>query len=258
MRSTAGAERIGLLLASTIRFCILLVLCLALALPSGLSSASTSIAVDDRCPASQAGGGAVLSAGLGANVDSTIIVDYGRGAILGGQLLDSSGQGVPGAFVCIYSNVVTGGGSEIAGVVSTDANGRYRFPIPSGPSRNLTAAYRSDQGSLTAWALLQVRAIPTLNLAKTTIRNKQYARFSGDIPGPSNDGVVVVLQVQIGKGWRVFRRYTTRNGGKFKMQYRFTRTFTPTLYLMRAQISGAPGYPFLPGSSRPLELSVYP
>lgn len=241
-----------------IRLCLPLALGLALTLPSGLSSASTSITLDERCPASAASGGATLSAGLGANVESTIVVDYGKGAILGGQLLDSSGQGVPGAFVCIYSSVVTSGASELAGVVSTDASGGYRFPVPSGPSRNLTAAYRSNQGSLTAWALLQVRAIPTLNLAKTTILNKQYARFSGEIPGPSNDGVVVVLQVQIGKGWRVFRRYTTRNGGKFKMRYRFTRTFTPTLYSMRAQIAGAPGYPFLSGNSRPVELSVYP
>jgi hypothetical protein len=245
-------------LASTIRLCLPVILCLALAAPSSLSSASTSITLDERCPDSQANGGTTLSAGLGVNRDSTIVVDHGRGAILSGQLLDSGGRGVANAFVCIYSGAVNSQASEFAGVVSTDAAGHYKFPVPSGPSRNLTAAYRSSQGSLTAWALLQVRAIPTLRLAKTTIRNKQYARFSGEIPGPNNDGVVVVLQVQIGKGWRVFRRYTTRNGGEFKMGYRFTRTFTPSLYLMRAQIAGAPGYPFLPGNSRPVELSVYP
>ena len=241
-----------------IRLCAPVIFCLALALPCGSSSASTSITLDDRCPDSQVDGGTVLSAGLGANGDSTIVVNQGKGAILSGQLLDSGGQGVPNALVCIYSSLATSETTEFAGVVSTDASGRYRFPVPSGPSRDLTAAYRSAQGPLTAWALLQVRAIPTLRLAKTTIRNKQYARFSGEIPGPGNDGVVVVLQVQLGKGWRVFRRYTTRNGGKFRMRYRFTRNFTPTLYLMRAQIAGAPGYPFLPGNSRPVELSVYP
>jgi len=244
--------------ASTIRLCIPVILCLVLAAPSELSSASTSITLDARCPASQANSGALLSTGLGSNGDSTIVVDHGKGAILGGRLLDSGGQGVPNAFVCIYSNVVNSQATEFAGVVSTDAAGDYRFPVPSGPSRNLTAAYRSSQGPLTAWALLQVHAIPTLRLAKTTIHNKQYSRFSGEIPGPDNDGVVVVLQVKIGKGWRVFRRYTTRNGGEFKMRYRFTRNFTPSLYLMRAQIAGAPGYPFLPGNSRPVELSVYP
>jgi hypothetical protein len=245
-------------LALASRLCIPVVLCLALASPSSLSSASTSVAPDERCPGSAASDGAVLSAGFGANDESATVIDHGDEAMLAGQLLDGSGRGVPNAFVCIYSNVVTSQVTEFAGIVSTDAAGRYRFPVPSGPSRNLTAVYRSSQGPLSAWALLQARAIPTLRLAKTTIHNKHYARFSGEIPGPYNDGVVVVLQVKIGKGWRVFRRYTTRDGGKFKMRYRFNRNFTPTLYLMRAQIAGAPGYPFLPGNSRPVELTVYP
>jgi hypothetical protein len=244
--------------ASMIRLCIPVILCLVLATPSALSTASSSIALDDRCPDSQADAGAVLTAGFGANGDSMIVIDHGNGAILTGRLLDSVGQGVANAFVCIYSSAVNSQTPEFAGVVSTDAAGRYKFPAASGPSRHLTVAYRSSQGPLTAWALLQVRAIPTLRLAETTIHNKHYARFSGKIPGPDNDGVVVVLQVQLGKGWRVFRRYATRNGGEFKMHYRFTRNFTPTLYLMRAQIAGAPGYPFLPGNSRPVELTVYP
>ncbi len=44
------------------------------------------------------------------------------------------------------------------------------------------------------------------------------------IPGPHNDQVVVVLQVRSGRGWRAFRRYRTREGGRFSVGYRFTRT----------------------------------
>jgi len=178
--------------------------------------------------------------------------------MLGGALFSQSRFGVPGAFICIYSGASTDEASELIGVATTDPNGHYEFPLPAGPSRNLTAVYRSDQGQLAAWALLQVRAIPTLRLAKSAIRNKHFAYFSGTIPGPDNDGVVVVLQVKSGKGWRVFRRYSTRNGGTYSLKYRFTRTFQPSTYLIRAQIAGSRGYPFLPGSSEPKELRVYP
>ena len=231
---------------------------LGLAVPLTAPAVSVSPALNGACPTSEAGSGAILSAGLGPNLASTAIVDYGEGEVLGGILFSQSRFGVPGAFICIYSGASTDEASELIGVATTDANGHYEFPLLAGSSRNLTAVYRSDQGQLTAWALLQVRAIPTLRLAKSTVRNKHFAYFSGTIPGPDNDGVVVVLQVKSGKGWRVFRRYSTRNGGEYSLKYRFTQTFQPTTYPIRAQIGGAPGYPFLPGSSEPKELRVYP
>lgn len=210
------------------------------------------------CPKSEAGSGAILSAGLGLDLESTVVIDYGEGETLGGTLLNESRLGVPGAFICIYSGASTDEATELVGVAVTDPDGRYELPLPAGPSRNLTAVYRTDQGQLVAWALLQVRASPTLRLANNVAHNKHFAYFSGKIPGPHSDGVVVVLQVKIGKGWRVFRRYSTRNGGRYTMKYRFTQTFRPATYTIRAQVAGAPGYPYLPGSSAPEKLRVYP
>jgi hypothetical protein len=77
------------------------------------------------------------------------------------------------------------------------------------------------------------------------------------IPGPHNK-VVVVLQVKSGKGWRVFRRYRTRDNGHFLMRYLFTQTGTPTTYVMRAQVRETTGYPYLQGNSRTLPLHVLP
>jgi hypothetical protein len=221
-------------------------------------SSSVSVPPDDRCPESQASGGTVLSAGIGSNLSATSVVNFGAEATLGGDLLGPDGRGVSNAFICVYAGVITDQTNELVGIAVTDSDGRWEFRLPSGPSRNLTAIYRSDLGQLSAWALLQVRAAVSLRFAKGVVHNKHVARFSGRIPGPHNDEVVVVLQVKDGSGWRVFRRYSTRDGGRYAMKYRFTRTTLPTRYTMRAQVAGAPGYPYLPGSSEPKDLIVLP
>jgi len=82
--------------------------------------------------------------------------------------------------------------------------------------------------------------------------------FYGEIPGPHNDQVVVVLQAKVGNGWKAFRRYRTRNGGKFAVGYRFNFTTRPTTYVMRVQVRSTVGYPYLEGNSRLLHLRVLP
>jgi len=198
-----------------------------------------------------------LTAGLGSNQAETTVVDLWEGTMLSGSL-SGGGNGIAGALICIYSNVTTEEEGEMLGIAVTDQNGRYEFAVPPGPSRTLTAVYKSDQGQIDAWALLQSRTAPTLRLQSSVIHNKHFAYFSGEIPGPDSDGVIVVLQVKRGNGWLVFRRYSTRDGGKFSMRYRFTRTFAPTTYVVRAQVLGAPGYPYLGGNSQERALRVLP
>lgn len=90
------------------------------------------------------------------------------------------------------------------------------------------------------------------------VKNKGFAVFTGAIPGPENKKVVVLLQVKSGKGWRLFRRYTTRQDGHFVMRYLFTQTYTPTTYIMRAQVKPQRGYPFEGGNSRAIPVPVVP
>lgn len=222
------------------------------------TSASVSIPPDGRCPLSPVAGGTRLSAGLGASRDPTVIVDYGEGATLSGYLAGLGGLGVPGASICVYSGVTTDPTSALIGVASTDAYGHYEFRVPPGPSRNLTAIYRSDEGQLSAWALLQVRAGVALHFPQNPVHNQHFGYFAGHIAGPDNDGVTVVMQAQVGRSWLTFSRYRTRGGGRFLMRHRFTKVTSPLTFTLRAQIVGAPGYPYLPGSSPPRELGVLP
>lgn len=241
----------------SIGLCLLTILCLGLAVP-GSAGSSVSVPSGGGCTDAESSGGAVLSAGLGEDRNTTEVVDHGEDAALSGYLVDQGERGVPNALICIYSGVLTDDANELIGLAPTNENGHYEFQVPSGPSRNLTAVYRSSGSQLSAWALLQVRASATLRVAKNPVHNKHFAYFSGKIPGPHSDGVIVVLQVKSGRGWRVFRRYSTRDGGKFSLKYRFTRTFSPTIYTIRAEVSGAPGYPYLPGVSPSKDLRVLP
>jgi hypothetical protein len=209
------------------------------------------------CVRSDVGGGTSLSAGLGTEQSAERIVEQGVGATLGG-VLSGGGRGIANAPVCVFSNVLTDSGRDFLGVAMTDEEGRYRFALEAGPSRKVRVVYRPDQRQLSAEATLLSRVKPTLEVRRKVVHNKHYARFYGQIPGPHNDRVVVVLQVKQGKGWRAFRRYRTREGGRYRLVYRFGRTTRPATYLMRAQVRHQGGYPYLPGNSKALRLRVIP
>jgi len=223
----------------------------------GNVGAPASAPLSYRCPRSAAAGGSSLSAGVGEGSEGSIVLAQGGGTTFAGALRGPGGP-VSGAAVCVFTTVVTDAAREFLGVAMSGQGGEYRFPVSAGPSRHLTAIYRGDHREIEAQATVLTRVKPTFKVKKRIVRNKHAAVFSGEIPGPHNDKVVVVLQVKSGKGWRAFRRYRTRADGRYKVRYRFTQTRTPTLYKMRAQVRETTGYPYLQGNSAPLNLRVMP
>jgi len=209
------------------------------------------------CTRGETGRGITISAALGEEKAKTASLDEGQGTTLIGAVRRLGGppQGAP---VCVFSRVLTDSDREFLGVAMANQDGEYRFAIGAGPSREITALYRPDQREVSASATLLTTAHPSFRMQRKVVHNKTYARFSGEIPGPHNDSVVVVLQVKSGKGWRAFRRYRTRAGGRYFMRYRFTQTTAPTTYRMRAQIRRTVGYPYEPGDSRVRPLRVLP
>lgn len=206
-----------------------------------------------QCVRSPIDGGLALDAGLGPKADEELIVKQGRGSTLSGRLQGAGGE-VP---LCVFSKVVTEEGREFLGIAMTDEKGSFRFPVAAGPSRELDVVYRRDQRELLAEATIQTRIRPTLQLVKSTVKNKHYARFKGSIPGPGNDKVLIVIQVKNGDGWRVMRRYRTKNG-RYDVKYRFTRTIYPSTYVLRTQVRSDKDLPYLPGNSRWAYLRVVP
>jgi hypothetical protein len=223
----------------------------------GNVGAPASVPLSYRCVRSDAQGGTTLSAGLGDHGATADIVKQGASATLSGTLAGPL-DGTVGAPLCVFSSVLTGGLPQFLGLAITGPGGGYRFPLPPGPSRNLSIVYRPGQRELSAAATLYTRVHPTFKVRRHVVHNGHFARFFGAIPGPNNDNVTVVLQVKSGKGWLTFRRYRTRGGGRFEAAYHFRRTTRPTTYEMRAQVRGTTGYPYLQGESDPLKLRVVP
>jgi len=223
----------------------------------GNEGAPVKVPLAYNCTRAESGRGITISAALGSDKAKTTIVEEGQGSSLSGAVRRLGGQAA-NAPVCVFGRVLTDSDREFLGVAMTGSDGEYRFALGAGPSREFTAVYRPDQREVSSSATLLTTVHPTFRLQRKVVRNKSFARFSGEIPGPHSDNVLVVLQVKSGKGWRVFRRYRTRGGGRFLMRYRFTQTSTPTTYIMRAQVRSTVGYPYEQGNSRALRLRVTP
>lgn len=208
------------------------------------------------CARSPVSGGAQLATDLSGQPAQT--VQQGQGATLSGSLRDASLGPVIGAPLCVFSQVEDDPRRDFLGLAFTDAAGSYRFAIAAGPSRTLSALYRDGHRDLRSSAELRTQVKPALRARRAVIRNGQVAHLEGEIPGPRNDDVVIVLQVKQGDGWLAFRRYRTRDGGHFEADYLFRRTTHPTTYEMRAQVRESGGYPYLEGDSNPLFLKVVP
>lgn len=224
----------------------------------GNVGAPTEAPLAYNCVRSDVGGGQALDVGIGEKADRVSIAGQGEGPKLTGSLRGGGGP-VAGAALCIYSRVVTDGERDFLGIATTGGGGSFAFPVGAGPSRELTAIYRPDQRQIEASASALTRVAPTLRLRRRTVRNGHKAWFSGELPGPHNDGVLVVLQVESGKGkWRAFRRYRTRRGGRFVVPYRFTQTRSATTYPIRAQVRQEGGFPYEPGNSPTVRVGVRP
>ncbi len=217
-----------------------------------------SVPLSYGCVRSEVSVGTTLTSTVERDGEPRTVLQQGKGATLRGRLLGAGGAGVPNAPLCIFSRVLTDPGSEFLGISLTGAGGDYRFAVPAGPSRELTAAYRAGHREITAKAQIATRVKPSFGVLRKVVRNKGFARFRVCIPGPHSEGVVLALQVKRGDGWLAFRRYRTRRGGCATIVYRFTRTDRPTLYIMRAQVREQLAYPYLQGTSRPLRLVVLP
>lgn len=210
-----------------------------------------------ECVRSKVSGGSAISSGLGAKGVAEEVVKQGQGSVIRGKLGGAAGA-VGEAPICVFSRVVTEQKREFVGLAVTAEDGSYQFPIPAGASRDLSVAYRSGSREVSSHSTLQTIVHPTFKATKKVVYNKTYAKFTGHIPGPDNNEVVVVAQVKRGKGWLAYHRYRTRNEGEVKLVYKFNKTNVPTEYKMRLQVRNTGSYPYVQGNSDVYSLIVMP
>jgi hypothetical protein len=186
-------------------------------------------------------------------------VRYGERVVFAGRLENREGQPVPGAEIQVLSSSVTAP-EQLLGVVTTDADGRFRYESLADATRALRFVYRGTAVLLPAQGevSLLTSAASTFRASPRRLRNGQSVRFTGRLralPAPPA-GKLVELQVVLSGRWQTFRTTRTQADGTWAVRYHFRRTCGRLRYRFRARLPAEAGYAFQTGYTRPLSVLV--
>jgi hypothetical protein len=143
--------------------------------------------------------------------------------------------------------------------VTTNERGRFTYRASTGPSRMIRLGYRSDAGQVvSARVRLHVRASLALRAKPRRLRNGERVRLRGKLRSTpvTRRGALVEVQARRPHRWQTFTTTRSDRRGRFKTSYRFTRTVGLQTYRLRALVPRQPLYPYAPGSSRPVRVTV--
>ena len=205
-----------------------------------------------------------LSAFFGRARRTTVRTRYGRSARLSGRLVDPDNNPIAGATLNVMAEPrVRAAQMDDLGTVRTDADGRFTYTLSAGPSRLVRIGYRSHTGDTqfadTTDVLVLVQAGVSLRPSPRKLRNGNVGTFSGRAAQPIPlRGVLVDLQVRVGRQWRTFAVVRTGRDGRYRYRHRFRNTFVATTFRFRARVRRETDYPYVIGYSRVAKLRVRP
>jgi hypothetical protein len=192
------------------------------------------------------------------------IVPYGKAVTVRG-VLHCGTVPIRGARIAI----VTLGGPASAAIdssVQTALDGSFSYKVPVGPDRQLRfiyTAYSDDPGpSATETAAIKIRPRIKLTIKPHQTSNGHTIHWTGTVTsGPyPRQGVTLDVEVQEGRGWKIFAQVVANRKGKFRYSYRFHATNESTTYTFRVALphTGAQGYAYTPGASNTVNVHVTP
>ncbi|MBI5104910.1 MAG: hypothetical protein HZB46_07980 [Solirubrobacterales bacterium] len=181
-------------------------------------------------------------------------VRYGRPVIIAGRLVAASGAPISGARLEVHQQERRAGAKLAHDQdILTDANGKFRYVAPAGPSRMVRVGYRARVGDTsfarTTDVHLKVVASVSFRLSRSKLRNGQTLRYLGRIHGPRTGHRFVEVVVRSGSRWQVVCSVRTDTKGSFGCAHRFRRTYRGTTYTFRARVRKQTGMPYEPGLS---------
>ncbi|MGH9026468.1 MAG: carboxypeptidase-like regulatory domain-containing protein [Acidimicrobiia bacterium] len=193
-----------------------------------------------------------------ANTGRGPLVRYGARPRVEGRLMTPDGTPLANApaFLTVEDDAA-GSSLRHLGSVTTDATGRFSFRIGSGPSRRVYLVSRRFGGEASAGRRIRVRARVRVRASSKHLRNGNRLVLSGKVGKPvPGRGVLVELQARRESRWQTFG--TTRAGPKrtFRFGYTFRRTSGVQRYKLRAHVPRQSIYPYAPGDSKPVRVTV--
>jgi hypothetical protein len=218
---------------------------------ANVNCASRKVRVDNACPLSGVPGGATLTAAV-RGVHRGVTASRHDHPRVSGRLLNSAGDPVVGAKVCVAAQRLPHHSAEIVlATPVTGKDGHYSAPIPTGPGRRLRVAYwANDQEALQRFARIRFRARPRLRLSpRHAVRNGDRLGFHVRLPGPDAARRLVRIEALSHHHWVPVTGGRTGSGGVYRGSYRFHATTGTRSYRFRALVPHQTGYPYAAGTS---------
>jgi hypothetical protein len=190
------------------------------------------------------------------------LVDHGRRARIGGRLVAPGGNPLVGVSVDVSARLdLPGSTFTPVATLTTSKTGHFSYLLPAGPSRIVQFRYAGAAKirPQTHIVRLRVRAGSTVSVRPRRVVTGEYATFRGRIstrPVPST-GKLVELQYYDRGHWRTFRSVrAAASTGRWRYSYRFTGTAGVRTYRFRAYVPRENGYPYAPGASTAVLVTV--
>jgi 5-hydroxyisourate hydrolase-like protein (transthyretin family) len=186
-------------------------------------------------------------------------VSFGSKVHLGGRLVNGAGHPLADAKVLVYSRLKEGT-EQLAGSVTTDANGRFSYAVEARASHSFRFAYPGTATILPIedTATLLVKGTSTFTVKPKRVQNGGSVTFTGRVKGRPlpEAGKLLELQVRFTSGWQTFRTINTEADGTWRIPYLFDRTCGEQAFDFRAHLAGEAGWPLEAGNSRTLTVRV--